>query len=241
MKTCKVCGGDGPFGKRQCCSDGLMQICKTCINATQRQRSNTPKRLASQAWESIKKRAGNANGKNPSYAGVAATICRDEFMVWAVNAFDEWLQSHPGETPSVNRIDPSKAYEVGNLEIIKWGANARLRRANKNVHAPDGMSWCGGCKKYLPVEAFSRSAERVTGRQSRCRKCFANTIRTYWVCCLCGHKFARILDGPPKRCPACMGRSIRAATDDEMKNAESFIRRTCRPRKGSKRSIFTPL
>lgn len=240
MKTCKVCGGDGPFGKRQCCSDGLMQICKSCINTIQRQRSNTPKRLASQAWESMKKRANNANGKNPSYANVAVTIGRTEFMAWAVDAFAEWMQAHPSETPSINRIDPAKAYEAGNLEIIEWGENARLRRANKNVHAPEGKSWCGGCKAYLPVEAFAKSAETLTGRQKRCRKCFADMIRTYWVCCLCGHKFTRALDGPPKRCPGCKGRSIRSATDAEMENVAGFARRTRRLGNNAECSTLPP-
>lgn len=229
MKTCKVCGGTGPFGNRRSSSDGLMPICKPCINEIQRQRSKTPKRLAAQAWESIKKRVDNANGKNASYTGVLLEIGRTEFMEWAEVAFDQWMQANPGETPSVNRIDPAKHYEAGNLEIMEWGENSRLRRANKNVHAPSGMSWCGKCKAYLPAEKFSRYSSSVTNCNGCCKKCHAENIRTYWVCNACGHKFARILGGPPKMCHLCGRRTdLRPATEEEKANADVFVRRTCK-------------
>ena len=41
----------------------------------------------------------------------------------------------------------------------------------KRIIAPDGMSWCSGHKKFLPVEAFYKTKARWTGLQVNCKEC----------------------------------------------------------------------
>lgn len=47
--------------------------------------------------------------------------------------FKHWVTSHYDRklTPSVNRIDPSIGYEVGNIEFITHSENSRLGALNK--------------------------------------------------------------------------------------------------------------
>lgn len=177
-KTCPQCGSDGPFGKLRTRSDGLQKYCKRCVNEKQQARHATPIGYAIQAWESIKKRAGNSNGKNPTYAVVALSMSRDAFLAWAVPAFSEWLAANSGR-PSVNRIDDSRGYEAGNLEIIEVGENSRRRPWNKNIHAPEGTAWCSRCKAYLPITAFDRSSRGPLRVKHFCTNCRRTYMREY--------------------------------------------------------------
>lgn len=67
---------------------------------------------------------------SPHYVHLPKTsvIGRDEFHRWGVTELIAFMGRHPAERPSVNRIDPSKTYESGNLEIIGKRRNAGMTR-----------------------------------------------------------------------------------------------------------------
>lgn len=105
-------------------------------------------------------------------------MSRSDFLAWALPAYAEWMQANLGLTPSLDRIKPAGHYEIGNLRILERGENSRLATGNLNVHAPEGMAWCGGqCKRYLPQSAFQRMQRAFNGLQKRCRECQNAAVR----------------------------------------------------------------
>lgn len=109
---------------------------------------------AFQAWTNLLKRAGNSDGRNPSYKNVKLLITKKQFIEWAIPAYETWLKKNPNRVPSIDRIKESGHYELGNLQIIEWGENSRKISKNKNVHATKNKAWCCECKKYLPKSEF---------------------------------------------------------------------------------------
>lgn len=49
--------------------------------------------------------------------------------------------------------------------------SAATKDKNKNVYAPNGMSWCYSCKEYLPLKSFGPSVNRINGVRGQCREC----------------------------------------------------------------------
>ena len=59
--------------------------------------------------------------KEEFYAwSLTSTEFHDLFTAWEASGYDRKL------TPSVNRIDPAKGYEIGNMEWITHSENSRL-------------------------------------------------------------------------------------------------------------------
>ncbi len=178
-KRCKLCGSPGPFGKSAAHLDGLQVLCRPCTNAKQKRRNMTAEGKATTAWQSILKRGNNRSGADPTYAFVDVSITQEEFMTWATSAFGVWMEANPGKVPSVNRIDDNQGYAAGNLEIIEYCENSRLRPQNKNVHAPEGMAWCSGCQQYLDRSCFRATSDRTNSLVCHCRPCERAYHRRY--------------------------------------------------------------
>jgi len=50
---------------------------------------------------------------------------RDEFITWALEKYQEWLQNHDiSEIPTIDRIDPSGHYEIANIRILSRKENS---------------------------------------------------------------------------------------------------------------------
>jgi hypothetical protein len=161
VKTCGRCGGRrSPSGS-----------CWSCAREASRRYHQTPEGKAKRAWLNILYRTRNRNGLNPTYARIRVGMTRAEFLGWALPAFREWMAAHPGERPSVDRVDGHGHYELGNLRILSVQQNRRLRLCDRNGDAPAGMSWCGACKRYLPVDAFNICRKSITGRAHTCKAC----------------------------------------------------------------------
>lgn len=129
-------------------------------------------------WSTLSTRVGDRSGHAPAYVGVELRMTRQEFLTWAVVSLRKWWKSHPGETPSLDRRDSRGHYEIGNLRITTCGENTLNRPCNKNVSAPHGKAWCGGCKQYLLKSKFSKRSRSV-GVQGKCRQCFAAYMRAW--------------------------------------------------------------
>lgn len=171
MKKCPVCKRPLPaerFYTNAGRDDGLSVRCKDCYRAYEA----TPDRRAKRTWNTINARAG----KQRSYEHVEVRMTREEFLEWAIPQYRSWESK---ETPSLDRIDPSGHYEIGNLRVISRRINQSTQRTAKNWRAAKGTAWCSSCKKYLPTENFWRCAPRPNGLQSRCKPCQKQAILRY--------------------------------------------------------------
>lgn len=149
-------------------ANGLSILCKPCY----RKYESAPDRRAKRTWNTLKTRIRT----QPAYSGVEIRMERDEFLEWAIPEYEGWMADNPNQTPSLDRIDPSQHYSLGNLRILSRGENTRLARNHKNVHAPSGKAWCGVCRRYLPTNSFWKNSVAFNGKQSRCKTCQATAV-----------------------------------------------------------------
>lgn len=139
----------------------------------------TPQGAAACAWNRLTSRAGAKYNHGRCYASVEVRISRADFMAWAVPQYEAWFREHPDVTPSIDRIESSGHYEAGNLRLISRSKNCQRRRGARNIHAPQGTRWCGGCQAYLPLANFHVKAKTKAnphGYANECRPC-TNTRR----------------------------------------------------------------
>ena len=106
-------------------------------------------------WQSIIKRAGNADGKHPTYHWVEVRFTRDEFLAWAIPAYRRWFKAHPGILACIDRENNKGHYEIGNLRLVTLADSNRNRHhAGKPRKYPIGLRLCRECGKLLPEERF---------------------------------------------------------------------------------------
>jgi len=166
MKTCPACKlnlDDSAFYKNAGRTDGLSVRCKPCYRAYEA----SPERRAKRTWNTINARAG----KQQSYEHVQVRMTRRDFLDWAIPEFSVWMRNNALLCPSLDRIDSSGHYELGNLRVIARGENSALAGNHMNVHAQAGSAWCHVCASYLPVNEFWKSSNSFNGLQHRCKAC----------------------------------------------------------------------
>lgn len=169
-KTCRRCARTRPltdFHRHGPSKDGHNPACRFCISKAEKYRRQLPGGKARATWDNIKKRLQ----RQSEYVGVELRFTRAAFLTWMIPALQRWTADHPGQRPSIDRIDPAGHYEPGNVRILELGENSRLSRAHKNAHAPEGTAWCGACKQYKPRSAFGKNRARRHGLQHRCGNC----------------------------------------------------------------------
>ena len=159
MKQCKDCNEVKPldaFKRHAETRDGLHSYCKTCGAKKQREYrlrvGNEPTKAYEKtvngylvrAYRNMKSRiTGIQKKKFYLYAG-KELMPKDEFYNWAksqpsfFSLFEKYKQSGYEQriAPSVDRIDSSKGYEVGNIRWITHSENSRLGNIsrNKRIH-----------------------------------------------------------------------------------------------------------
>lgn len=180
MKTCKKCGGDGPFSSHPTTADRLNPFCVGCENERLHRYEKTPKGKAARAWSSLRARAGNSTGRTPTYAKVEVRMTREEFMAWAVPRFERWAAEHPDVRPSIDRRKNDGHYELANIRIVALSVNVQKTSRKKSPHAPRGTAWCSGpCKQFRLKKHFAKCSRLATGVQTQCRDCNREYMRTY--------------------------------------------------------------
>jgi hypothetical protein len=201
-KICSKCQQEKPlleFGPDRRNYDGRQSRCRACYREWHRDYSNReavrekrktsnqrpaarqqqkrwrnkPVARAKNTWAWILKRAGKVAG----YRHVEVRMTRDEFLAWAVPRYTQWMQQHPNETPSIDRIESAGHYQIDNLQIAARGENAARTKHNKQLTAPTGTSWCSTCCDYLPIDQFTADSSRPNGLERRCRVCNKNRQR----------------------------------------------------------------
>jgi len=93
----------------------------------------TPQGRATAMYGDILVRANNRSGRHPTYKTVSMLFTKAEWMAWAVPAITAFLAANPTETPSIDRIDVSGDYSIGNVRIISWSIHKRLKKQAKKA------------------------------------------------------------------------------------------------------------
>lgn len=145
-------------------------------------RAKTPLGAAKVAWLCMNSRINAARRGEKHYAayvGIEIRLTRDEFLAWAGEEYAKWMAAHPGEPPSLDRIDSRGHYEIGNLQVISRAENSRKSRSNRHLAEgiEAGKKRCGRCQVIKDFSEFRRHAPRSRGSFGLfgwCRKCAAH-------------------------------------------------------------------
>ena len=141
------------------------------IKETQKLRHKRPKTKAGAMWSNIIQRVENKNGRAPAYANIKLKLTKDQFLGWVIPELEKWCKTNKIEDVSLDRINTTKHYELGNLQLVTKGENSLKRAFCKNIHSPEGKAWCGKCKNYLSVDNFHKCKTRFNGLNARCKRC----------------------------------------------------------------------
>ena len=166
-KVCPKCGLESRFPASSSRYDGLGSWCVSCV----RELARTPVGIARQMWASLNSRAENKCGDAPWYANVRVEMTREEWTAWAVPKIKLFMDNNPGVSPSVDRIENTGSYRIDNVQIISMYDNVMRQHSKKNVHATEGMAWCGECESYKTVAEFSSNKVKFNGLQGSCKLC----------------------------------------------------------------------
>lgn len=127
---------------------------------------------AARMWNGMQSRAENKAGIYPTYQNVKLLLSRKKFISWVIPELENWQKIHGSlKEVSLDRINNDGHYEDGNLQLLTKVENSLKRDRNKNLVAPEGKAWCGGCKAYLPKDEFRKNAKQENGVQWNCKKC----------------------------------------------------------------------
>lgn len=97
--------------------------------------------------------------KNSCYAGVQLKVSEEEFV--------KWFMENDFSGCSVDRIDPSKDYEIGNLQLIPQPINS----GKDKIIAVDGKCRCFRCGVTKLQAEFVKDSRRSTGYSTVCKPC----------------------------------------------------------------------
>lgn len=135
-----------------------------------RRLNKTPAGAARFAWQRVLAQVHH----HPAYAHVRIRISREDFMTWAIPAYEAWFRDKPGIKPSIDRIDSAGHYEIANLQMIPHRQNCGKTCRAINAGLPSGRKQCGHCKQVLPFESFAKVKPNATGTFGLfgwCREC----------------------------------------------------------------------
>lgn len=179
-KVCPKCQAEKPreeYHKNASRIDGISYHCKACCadhqaeylrrpeaRALARDRYHryvsTPDGAARYGWYRLCCRVRHKDRKQlRCYRGVEVRMTRAEFMAWAVPAYTAWMEAHPGQSPSLDRVDETGHYEVGNLQLLTIPENTAKTRKAVNHAAPPGTKFCGRCREYKPFADFRKAPD----------------------------------------------------------------------------------
>ena len=157
IKKCIRCGNEYPideFRKQKETKDGHANQCRLCLNEIQRIKrksdgnsitrryEKTPKGFLMREYRNMQSRVlGVQKQKAHLYLGLTL-LNRDLFYEWANNQlqfhalFDIWTASGYDRklTPTVDRIDSSKGYELSNMEWVTHSENSRRGAISTKRH-----------------------------------------------------------------------------------------------------------
>jgi hypothetical protein len=96
---------------------GSSTYCKQCRKLYNARYRWTAKGVARKVWSDIERRVLNRDGRHKSYAGIGNEITPEQWLLWAIPTLTQFWLAHPGERPSLDRINPYANYSLTN---IRW-------------------------------------------------------------------------------------------------------------------------
>lgn len=99
--------------------------CKLCRAIRVKSFRGGIKGKALQMWDGINRRAEDKEGTRPSYRQVRNLLTKEDFLKWAIPELNKWSEKHNLSSASVDRINPEKHYELGNLQILSHSENVK--------------------------------------------------------------------------------------------------------------------
>lgn len=156
MKTCIRCGVDqsiDQFRPQKETKDGHANQCRLCLNEIQRIKRSanrneathkyekTPNGFLMREYRNMESRVtGVQKQKAHLYLGLPL-LDRDSFYAWANlqmtfhDLFQMWWLSGYNRklTPTVDRINSSKGYEIGNMEWVTHSVNSQRGAVSRNL------------------------------------------------------------------------------------------------------------
>ncbi len=147
-KVCIRCGVEqsiDEFRPQKQTKDGHANQCRLCLNEIQRDKrkrdgnaithryEKTPKGFLMREYRNMQSRiTGIQKQKAHLYLG-KHLLCREEFYKWAIFHVDfvllytKWVHSGYDRklTPTVDRIDSDRGYEISNMEWVTHSENSR--------------------------------------------------------------------------------------------------------------------
>ena len=115
---------------------------------------------ASYRYSQMESRCRNGNNCNHLKNGIKVIVEKEDFISWFIGLdFDG---------ASVDRIDPLKHYEWGNIQVIAMSDNC-----SKDKKAPivDGKKRCRSCDDWTCIDALAKDKRLASGVTNICKKC----------------------------------------------------------------------
>jgi hypothetical protein len=138
-KKCSACSvvlHSANFGKTSA-------YCKMCRKAYNARYKWTAEGVARKVWSDIQRRIYDTDKRHPSYRGIGCDITPEQWTLWAIPTLLTFWQAHPGERPSLDRLDPWQNYSLTNIRWLTkrehdlYGAKKnQARRDSQNLLNP---------------------------------------------------------------------------------------------------------
>lgn len=135
MKKCKTCGVEKDlteFHKHKGCKDGLHNECKVCTTQRIKDYQKTFPGQLTKIYSDQRQRSKRRGHEMPTYS-------KEDLGQWLKSQsnfeelWDGWVESNYDTklVPSVDRLDDSKGYSLGNIQLTTWSEN-NLKGHNDN-------------------------------------------------------------------------------------------------------------
>lgn len=148
MKTCKICKIEKPLNEytnRKASKDGLFYMCKKCTSINRREYREKSDNFSIKKYEKTKngflmrmyrnmksRVSGIQSAKYHLYVN-KELLSKEDFYSWAKTnkEFDSLFEVYEQNNyqmklaPSIDRIDSSKGYVIGNIQFITHSQNSR--------------------------------------------------------------------------------------------------------------------
>jgi hypothetical protein len=154
MKTCKKCNEEKNlklFVKHKQCVDGYSNTCKVCKlleqkkyrekcnNSSTKKYEKTKSGFVMRAYRNMQSRIKGIQAKKYHLYFGKSILAKEKFYEWCQYdeqfhiLFDNWQRKNYDRklTPSIDRIDSSKGYIIGNMQWITHSENSRKTSRNK--------------------------------------------------------------------------------------------------------------
>ena len=135
----------------------------------------------------IRKRAGNADGKHPTYQNILCYINTPEeeslFYFWYYQEYTKLRKVYPKDNLQVDRINNMFGYHLNNIQLIPMSLNERKKSEDHAIQFCGRVpkkyeKYCHSCKTIkIRQTDFNSDPNELDGKRAMCAKCSARRKR----------------------------------------------------------------